>query len=99
MVPLGGGGAGGGVIAEGVAVDPGEEPDVHYYAVTPHAASHAQSPACLPVAISPTREGAGRSGVAIVNQAFAAPAVAGRADVIGQRFRLDRRQDESSGSP
>jgi putative ABC transport system permease protein len=36
MVPLSGGGSGGAVVPEGVAMTPGEEPNVSYYAVTPH---------------------------------------------------------------
>ena len=98
MVPLGGGGAGAGVSPRVRAVTPGEEPDVSYYGVTPHALRTLNLP-CLPVAISPTPKAPAASGVAIVNQAFAASPVAGRGDVVGAAVPADGRHVESSGSP
>jgi putative ABC transport system permease protein len=86
MVPLGGGGAGAGVVAEGVAVTPGEEPDVSYYGVTPHALRTLNLPLLAGRDLTDA-EGAGRSGVAIVNQAFGRR-LWGRDNVIGARFRL-----------
>jgi putative ABC transport system permease protein len=86
MVPLGGGGAGAGVVAEGVAVTPGDEPDVSYYGVTPHALRTLNLP-LLAGRDFTAAEGAGRSGVAIVNQAFGRR-LWGRDNVIGARFRL-----------
>jgi putative ABC transport system permease protein len=87
MVPLSGGGSEGGVLPEGLAVPAGQEPGASYFGVTPHLLK------TLNVALVAGRdftdaEGQGRSGVAIVNGAFAKRLWPSRSDVIGQRFRL-----------
>jgi predicted permease len=86
MVPLNGGGSGAGAVADGVAVTPGEEPDVSYFGVTPHALRTLNLPLVAGRDFTDA-EGAGRSGVAIVNQAFGRR-LWGRDNVIGERFRL-----------
>jgi predicted permease len=87
MVPLHSGGSGGGAVAEGMAVEPGHEPQVSWFAVTPHLLK------TLQVAVVAGRDftdadGQRRSGVAIVNMVFAKRLWPDRTDVVGQRFRL-----------
>jgi predicted permease len=87
MVPLSGGGNGGDVVPEGVAFEPGREPNVTYFGVTPHLLK------TLNVSLVAGRDftdadGQGRSGVAIVNGVFAKRLWPNRRDVVGQRFRL-----------
>ena len=88
MVPLGGGGSGAGVVAEGVAVTPGEEPDVSYYGVTPHALRTLNAAAGCRVAISPTPRApaapASRSSTGHLARRLWPDAPTS----IGQRFRL-----------
>ncbi len=87
MVPLSGGGSGGPVVPEGVAVAAGQEPNVSWYAVTPHLLKTLNVPLVAGRDFTDA-EGQGRSGVAIVNGVFAKRLWPNRNDVIGQRFQL-----------
>ena len=87
MVPLSGGGSGGAVVPEGVAFEAGREPQVGYYAVTPHLLKTLNVPLVAGRDFTDA-EGQGRSGVAIVNGVFAKRLWPTRTDVVGQRFRL-----------
>jgi putative ABC transport system permease protein len=87
MVPFSGGGSEGGVIPEGVAIAAGQEPSSSYYGVTPHLLKTLNLPLVAGRDFTDA-EGQGRSGVAIVNGAFARRLWPNRNDVIGQRFRL-----------
>ena len=85
-VPLNGGGNGGGVIVDGRAATPGEEPQIGWAAVTPHFFR------TLAISLRSGRdftdaEGHSRSRVAIVNATMAARFWPDR-DAVGQRFRL-----------
>src|SRR5262249_14788645 len=87
LVPLGSGGDESGVLPEGVSYAPGEVPNVGLYGVTPHFFRTGD------VKLGAGRdfsdgEGAGRSGVAIVNQLMAKRLWPKTADVVGRRFRL-----------
>jgi putative ABC transport system permease protein len=87
MVPLSGGGSDGAVVPDGVAFADGQEPNVSYFAVTPHVFK------TLGIQVASGRdftdgEGQGRSGVAIVNGVFAKRLWPKVTDVVGQRFRL-----------
>jgi putative ABC transport system permease protein len=87
MVPLSGGGSGGAVVPEGVAMTPGEEPNVSYYAVTPHLLRTLNVPLVAGRDFTDA-EGQGRSRVAIVNGVFGKRLWPKRTDFVGQRFRL-----------
>jgi len=87
MVPLSGGGSGGPVVPERVAVAAGQEPNVSWYAVTPHLLKTLNVPLVAGRDFTDA-EGQGRSGVAIVNGVFAKRLWPNRNDVIGQRFQL-----------
>jgi putative ABC transport system permease protein len=87
MVPLSNGGSEGGVVPDGVAIAPGEEPSSSYFGVTPHMLTTLNLPLVAGRDFTDA-EGLGRSGVAIVNGVFAKRMWPNRADVIGQRFRL-----------
>ncbi len=87
MVPLSGGGSGGAVVPEGVAIAAGQEPSVSYYAVTPHVLKTLNVPLVAGRDFADA-DGQGRSGVAIVNVTFAKRLWPNRPDVVGQRFRL-----------
>jgi putative ABC transport system permease protein len=87
MVPLSGGGSEGGVVPEGLAVTPGQEPSSSYFGVTPHLLKTLNVPLVAGRDFTDA-EGQGRSAVAIVNGVFAARLWPNRRDVIGQRFRL-----------
>jgi putative ABC transport system permease protein len=94
MVPLGSGGSGGGVVPDGVAIEPGKEPQVSWYAVTPHLLKTLNIPVVAGRDFTEA-EGHGRSGVAIVNGVFAKRIWPNLTNVVGQRFRLiddDRKQ-------
>jgi len=87
MVPLASGGSGGGVVPDGVAIEPGKEPQVSWFAVTPHLLK------TLNIGVVSGRDltdadGQGRSGVALVNGVFARRLWPKLRDVVGQRFRL-----------
>jgi putative ABC transport system permease protein len=87
MVPLNGGGSGGGVVAEGATVEAGKEPQVSWFAVTPHLLK------TLQIGVVAGRDfteadGHGKSAVAIVNGVFAARLWPNQRDVVGQRFRF-----------
>jgi putative ABC transport system permease protein len=86
FVPLGGGGGGGNVIAEGKAVEAGQEPGIAFVAATPHLRK------TLGVALVRGRdftdtEGRMNAPVAMINQAMATR-VWGSDDPVGRRFRL-----------
>jgi putative ABC transport system permease protein len=87
MVPLSGGGSEGGIVPEGVAIAPGQEPSSSYFGVTPHLLKTLNVPLVAGRDFTDA-EGQGRSGVAIVNGVFAKRMWPNRTDVIGQRFRL-----------
>ena len=87
MVPFAGGGSEGGVIPEGVAITPGQEPSSSYYGVTPHLLKTLDLPLVAGRDFTDA-EGQTRSAVALVNGAFAKRLWPNRADVVGQRFRL-----------
>jgi putative ABC transport system permease protein len=87
MVPLSGGGSEGGVLPEGLAVPTGQEPNASYFGVTPHLLKTLNVPLVAGRDFTDA-EGQSRSGVAIVNGAFAKRLWPSRSDVIGQRFRL-----------
>ena len=94
MVPLSGGGSEGGVVPEGVAIAAGQEPSSSYFGVTPHLLKTLNVPLVAGRDFTDA-EGQGRSGVAIVNGAFAKRFWPNRTDVIGQRFRLlDDKQNQ-----
>ena len=87
MVPLSGGGSDSAVVPEGVPVPAWQEPQVEYFAATPHVLR------ALNVPIVSGRDftdadGQGRSGVAIVNGVFAKRLWPTLNDVVGQRFRI-----------
>jgi predicted permease len=74
-------------VPDGVAVADGQEPNVSYFAVTPHVFK------TLGIRVASGRdftdgEGQSRSGVAIVNGVFAKRLWPKVTDVVGQRFRL-----------
>jgi putative ABC transport system permease protein len=87
MVPLSSGGSEGGVVPEGVAVTPGQEPRSAYYGVTPHLLKTLNVPLVAGRDFTDA-EGQGRSAVAIVNGVLAKRLWPNRLDVVGQRFRL-----------
>jgi len=87
MVPFGYGGSEGGVVPEGVAIAPGQEPISPYYGVTPHLLKTLNLPLVAGRDFTDA-EGQGRSAVALVNGVFAKRLWPNRTDVIGQRFRL-----------
>jgi putative ABC transport system permease protein len=87
MVPLSSGGSEGGMVPEGIAVTPGQEPSSAYYGVTPHLLKTLNVPLVAGRDFTDA-EGEGRSGVAIVNGVFAKRLWPNRVDVTGQRFRL-----------
>jgi putative ABC transport system permease protein len=87
MVPLSGGGSDGGVVADGVPVTPGQEPQISYYSITPHLLKTLNVPLVAGRDFTDA-EGQGRSGVALVNGVFARRIWPKVDDVIGQRFRL-----------
>jgi putative ABC transport system permease protein len=87
FVPIAGGGGGGKVVADGVSVESGREPEVSYFGVTPHALLTLSLPLLAGRDFSEA-EGASRSGVAIVNPDFAKRVWSGQADIVGRRFRL-----------
>jgi putative ABC transport system permease protein len=94
MVPLAFGGSEGGVVPEGVAIAAGQEPSSSYFGVTPHLLKTLNVPLVAGRDFTDA-EGQGRSGVAIVNGAFARRMWPNRNDVIGQRFRLlDDKQNQ-----
>ena len=79
---------------EGVAIEPGQEPSSSYFGVTPHLLKTLNVPLVAGRDFTDA-DGQGRSGVAIVNGAFAKRLWPNRTDVIGQRFRLlDDKQDQ-----
>ena len=87
MVPLSGGGADAGVVAEGVAIAAGQEPHVQYFGVTPHLMKTLNLPIVAGRDFTDA-DGQGRSGVALVNAVFAKRLWPNRADAVGQRFRM-----------
>jgi len=87
MVPLSSGGSGGGVVPEGVAIEAGKEPNISYYAVTPHLLKTLNVPIVAGRDFTDA-EGQGRSGVAIINGVFGKRLWPNRTDFVGQRFRL-----------
>jgi putative ABC transport system permease protein len=87
MVPLSGGGSDGAVIADGVPVNPGEEPQISYYSITPHLLKTLNVPLVAGRDFTDA-EGRGKSGVALVNGVFAKRLWPKLDNVIGQRFRL-----------
>jgi putative ABC transport system permease protein len=96
MVPLGGA-SGESVteaVAEGVPDARGQAVGMSYYGVTAHAL-RTLNLTLLAGRDFTAAEGAGRSGIAIVNQALAASLWPGRGDVVGRRFRLsdDKRNE------
>ena len=94
MVPLSNGGSEGGVVPEGVAIAAGQEPISSYFGVTPHLLKTLNVPLVAGRDFTEA-EGQGRSGVAIVNGAFAKRMWPNRNDVVGQRFRLlDDKQNQ-----
>jgi putative ABC transport system permease protein len=86
MVPLSGGGSGGGVVPDGVAFAQGQEPNVSYYGVTPHLLKTLNVPLVAGRDFT-NAEGQGRSAVAIVNGVFAKRLWPNLTTVVGQRFR------------
>jgi len=94
MVPLSGGGSDGAVVPEGVAMTPGQEPNVNIYGVTPHLLKTLNVPTVAGRDFTEA-EGQTRSRVAIVNGVMAKRLWPNRTDVVGQRFRrLDDRTEE-----
>jgi putative ABC transport system permease protein len=87
MVPLSSGGSEGGVVPDGVAIAPGQEPSASYFGVTPHMLKTLNLPLVAGRDFTDA-EGQGRAGVAIVNAVFARRLWPNRNDVVGQRFRL-----------
>ncbi len=87
MVPLSGGGSDGAVAADGASVNPGEEPQVSYYAITPHLLKTLNVPLVAGRNFTDA-EGQGKSGVALVNGVFAKRLWPKLDNVVGQRFRL-----------
>ena len=85
-IPLSGGGGGGSVIVEGRAVDPGEEPNIFYAAVTPHWFRTLDVP-ILRGRDFTDAEGRDSSGVAVINQTMADRLWANE-DPLGRRFRF-----------
>jgi putative ABC transport system permease protein len=95
MVPLSGGGSGSGAVPDGVSFEPGQEPNIDYFAITPHVFRTLNVPILFGRDFTDA-DGQGRSGVAIVNQAFARRLWPNRSDILGQRFRLI---SEKQGQP
>jgi putative ABC transport system permease protein len=94
MVPLAFGGSEGAVVPEGVAITAGQEPTASYFGVTPHMLRALKVPLVAGRDFTDA-EGQGRSGVAVVNGAFAKRMWPNSTDVVGQRFRLlDDKQNE-----
>jgi putative ABC transport system permease protein len=87
MVPLAYGGSEGGIVHEGLAFPAGQEPSASYFGVTPHLLKTLNLPLVAGRDFTDA-EGQGRSGVAIVNGAFARRMWPNRNDVVGRRFRL-----------
>ncbi len=86
MVPLQAGGGGGNIVVDGLASEPGREPGIGFYGVTPHF--------FLTLGVTPIAgrdftdaEGWSRTDVAIVNQAMAERFWPGRS-AVGGRFRM-----------
>jgi putative ABC transport system permease protein len=94
MVPFGSGGSRGGVIAQSTNPSPGQEPLMYYFGVTPHVLKTLHVPLTSGRDFTES-EGTDRSGVAIVNKAFARRLWPGLSDVLGQKFRFrGRPQDQ-----
>ena len=89
MVPLAGGGSGGPIVPEGVAIESGKEPTSSYFGVTAHMLKALGVPLVAGRDFTDA-EGQGRSSVAIVNGVFASRMWPSKdaASVVGQRFRL-----------
>jgi len=87
MVPLNSGGSGGAVVPEGVAIEPGQEPQISSFGVTPHLLKTLNVPLVAGRDFTEA-EGQGRSGVAIVNGVFAKRLWPNRTNVVGERFRF-----------
>ena len=87
MVPLSSGGSGGAVVPEGVAIEPGQEPQISSFGVTPHLLKTLNVPLVAGRDFTEA-EGQGRSGVAIVNGVFAKRLWPNRNNVVGERFRF-----------
>ena len=89
MVPLSGGAQASGVVADGIASEPGKEPTTAYFAVTPHAFRTLNVKILAGRDFADTDEQkAATAVVAVVNEAFARRLWPGRADIVGRRFRL-----------
>ncbi|HEV3060137.1 MAG TPA: ABC transporter permease [Vicinamibacterales bacterium] len=86
MVPLVSGGSESAAVPEGVAMTPGQEPNVNVYGVTPHLLRTLGVPLVAGRDFT-AAEGLTRSAVAIVNGVFAKRLWPNRTDVVGQRFR------------
>src|SRR5262245_29838672 len=87
MVPLSGGGSGGAVVPDGVAIGPGQEPQISSFGVTPHLLKTLNVPLVAGRDFTEA-EGQGRSSVAIVNGVFAKRLWPNRTNVVGERFRF-----------
>src|SRR5262245_6025056 len=87
MVPLNSGGSAGAVVPEGVAIEPGREPQVSYFGITPHVLKTLNVPLVAGRDFTEA-DGQGRSGVAIVNGVFAKRLWPNRNNVVGERFRF-----------
>ena len=85
-IPLSNGGGGGAVIVEGRPVEPGEEPDIFYAAVTPHWFRTLDVP-MLRGRDFAEAEGRDSSGVAVINQTMA-DKLWPKEDPLGRRFRF-----------
>jgi putative ABC transport system permease protein len=85
-IPLDGGGAGGSLALDGRPFPRGEEPGLFWTGVTPHYHQALQVPVLRGRALT-EREGMERSGVALVNEAFAKKFFPD-AEVLGRRFRV-----------
>ncbi len=86
MVPLQAGGGGGNIVVDGLASEPGREPGIGFYGVTPH---FFRTLGVTPIAGRDftDAEGWSRTDVAIVNQAMAERFWPGRS-AVGGRFRM-----------
>ena len=98
MVPLSGGGSEGGVVPEGLAVTPGQEPSSSYFGVTPHLLKTLNVPLVAGRDFTDA-DGQGRSAVAIVNGVFATRLWPNRRDVDRSAFPAAPRTRRTNGSP
>ena len=87
LVPLSWGGGNSGIIGAGTTFEAGKEPRASFFGATSHALAALEQNVVSGRAFTDS-EALTRSGVALVNRAFAARIWPAQSDIVGRRFRL-----------